>query len=591
MRIEKLSLENFRSHASAALEFDRYTFITGANGSGKSSIAAAIQFLLTGACEFTDRGGRGADALIRTGAKKFDVVGKFSETFLARMVTLRGANCAINSAPMPCGNFQPMVEKLAHTSTDVLAAVLSSSRFLQMKPPEQKELLTRALADEGIEIAPEIRATVERLLKEPGICKGKVSLTEIEAAYEQIYAARTETNREVKALGEDAKPEKPADTPSGEAVKKKLEGLRGEYNQLVREKATKTAGALRNGARRKELQQQVDRLASAILSDEEEARIMAIHAKAGELADLRNTLRLLENELDQKKAKYRELDEAPVTCPTCERPITKKNIKPLLEQLAEEISDIDAKMAGVIRDMAPIADAESAGERLEMHRNAVADHLKATKELQGLAEVTEESTSDLDVKAAEINNRIQKGESVLQSVTAIETRLEMWEKQQKRRDALQATVTQLEQLIAYFGPDGVRKKMTGSKWGKFTSSLAKAISDFDFGLTFSADPFEIRVGTLGRPTLELKQLSESEQFRFGVAFQVALAKVTGVNFVVIDRADVLDATAWKQLLQMVVSSELEQAIVLATSSVAVPKQYPAGVRFIELGGVAKEAAA
>ncbi len=37
-----------------------------------------------------------------------------------------------------------------------------------------------------------------------------------------------------------------------------------------------------------------------------------------------------------------------------------------------------------------------------------------------------------------------------------------------------------------------------------------------------------------------KHLSESEQFRFGVAFQIALVKMTGLRFIVIDHADPFD---------------------------------------------------
>ena len=67
-----------------------------------------------------------------------------------------------------------------------------------------------------------------------------------------------------------------------------------------------------------------------------------------------------------------------------------------------------------------------------------------------------------------------------------------------------------------------------------------------------------------------------------MAFQIALAMVTGLRFVVIDRADVLDKEKRKLLTSLLVNSGLDQAIVLATSEEAPPSVVPQGVRFLSL---------
>src|SRR5437660_8767650 len=82
--------------------------------------------------------------------------------------------------------------------------------------------------------------------------------------------------------------------------------------------------------------------------------------------------------------------------------------------------------------------------------------------------------------------------------------------------------------------------------------------------------------------LSLKYLSESEQFRLGVAFQIALAILTSLRFVVIDRANVLDKERRKMLTSLLVNSGLDQAIVLATSEETAPSVMPHGVRFLGL---------
>ena len=82
--------------------------------------------------------------------------------------------------------------------------------------------------------------------------------------------------------------------------------------------------------------------------------------------------------------------------------------------------------------------------------------------------------------------------------------------------------------------------------------------------------------------LSLKQLSESERFRFCIAFQLALATSTGIRFVVIDRADVLDKERRKLLTVLLSNSDVEQAIVLATGGEPPPIPVPAGVKFLDL---------
>jgi hypothetical protein len=76
-----------------------------------------------------------------------------------------------------------------------------------------------------------------------------------------------------------------------------------------------------------------------------------------------------------------------------------------------------------------------------------------------------------------------------------------------------------------------------------------------------------------------------------VAFQIALAIVTGLRFVVIDRADVLDKEKRKMLTGLLLNSELDQAIVLATRDEAPPLSVPKGVKFLSLPGGIKPGAA
>jgi hypothetical protein len=61
-----------------------------------------------------------------------------------------------------------------------------------------------------------------------------------------------------------------------------------------------------------------------------------------------------------------------------------------------------------------------------------------------------------------------------------------------------------------------------------------------------------------------------------------LATVTGVRFVLIDRADVLDKERRKLLTGLLLRSDIDQAIVLATGEESPPTAVPQGVKFFDL---------
>jgi hypothetical protein len=122
------------------------------------------------------------------------------------------------------------------------------------------------------------------------------------------------------------------------------------------------------------------------------------------------------------------------------------------------------------------------------------------------------------------------------------------------------------------------------RMGSFTEDLNRHLAAFAYTCNVALEPFEIifSSSTDNHFGLSLKQLCESEQFRFGVAFQIALAMATGLKFVVIDRADILDKERRRMLTGLLANSGLDQAIVLATSEEALTSIAPHGVKFVSL---------
>ncbi len=89
--------------------------------------------------------------------------------------------------------------------------------------------------------------------------------------------------------------------------------------------------------------------------------------------------------------------------------------------------------------------------------------------------------------------------------------------------------------------------------------------------------------------MRLTQLSESERFRFGVAFQIAVATLTGIRLVIIDSADILDTKRRKHLSGLLLQSELDQAIVLTTGAEQPSQAVPDDVKFFSLPDVQQQA--
>jgi hypothetical protein len=158
----------------------------------------------------------------------------------------------------------------------------------------------------------------------------------------------------------------------------------------------------------------------------------------------------------------------------------------------------------------------------------------------------------------------------------------------KKRGERTCTCAQTDHAVRYIpckcGNISGKSVVQSGRLGSFTGDLNRDLAAFGYACNAALEPFEIRVisSTHAPIGLPLNHLSEPEQFRFGVAFQVALAMVTDLRFVVIDRADMLDRERRRMLTGLWVNSGLDQAIVLATSEEAPPSVVPQGVRFVTL---------
>src|SRR5712692_7511965 len=259
MRILTLTLKNFRSHQETVLDVERFNFVRGPNASGKSSIQMALEYLFTGRCAMTDAAGRGAESLIRTGAKELEVSATLEggET-ICRRRTPRSHIVELNENRVPVDSAQAFLEK-RFGSADVLSAVLNAGRFIEMSDSEQKRFLAQLVNAGKVDVPEEIANTLHALNEErPGL----TTVGDVEAAYRRFYELRMEASCTLKALEQMEKPDVPSDLPPVEEVKKKLEDLRQQKEKLVAQKAEADASWESVQSRLKQLQAKIEEVAS-----------------------------------------------------------------------------------------------------------------------------------------------------------------------------------------------------------------------------------------------------------------------------------------------------------------------------------------
>jgi len=586
MKISKLELKNFRCHEDAALELDRLNFILGPNGAGKSSIQMAIEELLTGKCQVTDGAGRGAEDLIQTGAKEFDLHAVL-ETTQSESLTInrrRSARSHILNVAGRNGQLAAIQQGIYQdlgASEDVLAALLNASRFIEMDTKEQKHLLAQVLNTGEIPVPGKIRALI-------GTMPIK-TIADLDNAYKLFFTERTDVNRRLKQLGEaETEPEVPEDCPAIEAVEAKLRALHTEKETQIRKQAEVAADNDRLETERGHLERDKGATKDDLLPQEEFKRMGAEIERADSYRALRETILNCQGKINiyiESLQKLKKLSGA--DCPTCLQPLDKEGLKKTISTLQKELAKEENNLGVWQQEWAKRYDPAAALRAIEKHRQAEFRVEELGRDLKKL-QVPRKAAVDLfDGEIQKLAERIGKGEVVLQQVRELRQARALWQQANQQRGQLAQRKQELETLVEFFGPTGVKAKLVGDRSADFCAALNRHLVQFGFIVSVQAGQLWVCTGfgVPARSALAIHQLSDSEKFRFGVAFQIALAEITGLRFTVIDHGDILDEDCRQQLTAMLLEANLDQVIVLSTA-IELPsaaEKPPAGVKFFWLG--------
>jgi len=556
MRIQRLVLKNFRSHKDTVLELDRYNFIRGPNASGKSSIQIALEYLLTGRCATTDAAGRGAETLIHSGEKELEVSATLvGGRTICRRRTGKSQNVEIDGRRAPIDVAEALFSQSIGTA-DLLSAVLNVDRFVRMSAADQQKLLAQ-LVPAKTELPPEIRNALDALNeREPELR----DVANIEAAYRRYRDLAVEVARTLDALGQVAEPASSSELPAASEVERKIQELRREKELLLVQRNKEAARCWQTAQAASKVHQ--THQGSLALDEDHHVHIR------GELAQLNVEQKSIEIALAA-------LEETNDSCPTCGQAVAAEVKAQRAATLGERRGESEVLIQGAREEL---SDCEASFQPEDANSKARREERPTLPLAAGFA------ADGLEGRLTVLTERIGKAERVLEKIRQNQSAREKWEAHVRERAHLESRHLMLEKLSSSFGPNGPVVQTARDEIRLLSERVNQHLAAFGYVCRVSFEPYEIRVSSPKNAAheLSLRQLSESEQFRFGIALQVAVAIATGVGFVVIDRADALDTESRRMLTGLLMTSGLHQAIILATGEDAPSATLPEGVKFFDL---------
>jgi hypothetical protein len=583
MKLNSLELKSFRSFSSVSVPLNaRRVMIGGVNNAGKTSIREAIRWVLTGKAQGLDGRGGGTEVLVPDygGASvvqaglAIDGIGMAIRTWSPGT----GGSLAVDHmAGSSTEQQQALYDKL-RTTEAYLQAVLDTETFLQLDHANAKALLMGLL-----------NVRVSLVLEANGVAE-VLTLDELEVAYQIKFGERKVAK---KALAGFQMPQAPvtasyAPIPDIDA---RLTELRTELDAKQRA----IGGAVVTRAKVLERQtwlkshvpepyvggdfETLDAVNEAIENTEERLAMMEQDAIA--------------EDINEAIAPLQEGHEAVTTMNV---PLFKTRIEALTKHQPKKGCVLDpevpcdttkakftnrAKMLQKDLDALPLPSAPVAVEpkkpnpltearlRLEEYKAIAEKFRDSNKEQFDHAQAITDNDRDLaslpniaadETAIAALKERIQKGEGIRAAAVAYTKALETVAQADTQRKKLVDEVNRLEALVEQLGPQGLRVEALGQATTAFEDAINGYLKAFDYTVWFVFDPaWAVMIN--GR---RLDTYSRSERYRIGIALQLAIAQMSGLDFAIVDELDMLTSVNREAVARILHFSTIGQIIVIGS---------------------------
>jgi len=632
MKVKRVELYNFRNHANTSIDLDHINVFSGRNNSGKSSIKAAIEYALTGRCQWTDGAGRGAEDLVRDGAAgsgvKLDIE---SLGAVSRAIpnSLQVANWQ--------GNLKLQQEDLykeINAGADIIQALLNTSKFTDMKPDEQKNMLFNLM---GLNFT---RESILEALKKYMDGAGKSGmLTEefysylsqwlpagiaggpevLDGIYKRVFDERKAAKKSLKDLETIVKVDKeevelpPGAWESRERIRADLKSLKDQKEGLLQKRGQSQGSANyinSLGDHVRKLSEQRDKAKEELAGiDFRQADLDQLERglpdQAKKAEDAKGRLEMQKSLVASNQANLdawtAARDKLAVNgtwvCPLVPGLNCNADHKAVLKKLGADIDAVAKYLETAREELVLIEkDCKTITARYEYAKQRIGE-LKAIKERsewleaevkrcseqveesrKELIEAEKESTSTegLDADIEKLSQRIEKGDELVQKIAVRESSLAADQRMAENLAKKEQEVEWLEALVAAFGPKGIKAQELDRVIGPLQDLVNKRMALLTGGkytIKFDLENgFDILVTSDGA-TRPLKKLSTSEEMRVGIVLQDALNGLTGLRLMVIDDCETLDPGNKQLLIGMLlqIKDNYDTIIILSALGETSPK--------------------
>ncbi|HBO1931904.1 TPA: AAA family ATPase [Pseudomonas aeruginosa] len=550
MRITKLEITNFQGLRHAALDVSApVLLVAGHNGAGKSSLLDAIAMAFNGQPRRVSLK-KEMDKLITEGAKK----GEARVEWLDESGEVQACGIAL-----PTGKGSPLAD------SPFLPFVLDASRFAALDAKDRRRVLFDLT---GASASP---AEVSKRLEAKGIDlalfeKVKPLLRSgFPAAVEQAKAYASESRGAWKAItGENYGSEKAVDwAPEllATVVTEDQVAEAGKNLQLLEDDLAEAQQAL--GASKRA---HADAQARA-------SRIAALRETAALADRRRNKLATDEANQDEWSEKVMAAEAAasgepahqPLTCPHCQGAVDLQAGQLVAHQPPEQIADAEAaRRLPEYREYLASAQRAVANSQRDLDEClAAAEQIKALE-----AESVEAPSAEAIANGEQAINELRQARDASRAkLVALQEALEAATQREAsiaKAQAAHQDVVAWTGMVDALSPTGIPAEILADAIGPVNDTLKRLAGIAGWSpVEISAD---IDV-TFGGRLYGL--LSESERWRCDATLALAIAKLSGLRLVLLDRFDVLDIPArtqqaMKLFQSLAVGGEIDTLIVAGT---------------------------